>query len=70
MDSFEKLVRELDDQGLADLSAALARQTEARHAADRRRANGIQLEDIHAGMAEDAKRRATEEIARVLRGEE
>ncbi len=65
MDSFDKLVRELDDQGLAELSAAVTRQ-----AGDRRRANGIQIEDIHAGMAEDAKRRVTEEIARVLRGEE
>ncbi len=65
MDSFDKLVRDLDDQGLAELNAALAR-----HAGERRRANGIQIEDIHAGMPEEAKRRVTEEIARVLRGEE
>jgi hypothetical protein len=65
MDAFDKLVRELDDQGLADLNAALTR-----HAGERRRANGIQIEDIHAGMPEEAKRRVTEEIARVLRGEE
>ena len=63
--AFDKLVRELDDQGIAELNAALARQ-----AGDRRKANAVQIEDIHAGMAEEAKRRVTEEIARVLRGEE
>lgn len=70
MDSFDRLVRELDDQGLAELSAAVSRQAGVRQSAERRRATGIQIEDIHAGMPEDAKRRVTEEIARVLRGEE
>jgi hypothetical protein len=63
--SFEKLVEDLDDAALAGLSKAVARAT-----AYRRGQNAIQLEDIHPRMSAEDRRRAQDEIARVLRGEQ
>ena len=63
--SFDKLVHDLDDAALAGLS-----QSVARAAAQRRTQRAVKLEDIHPRMSDDDKRRAHDEIARVLRGEE
>jgi hypothetical protein len=61
----EKLVRDLDDAALEELRAAAARE-----AGQRQQQAALRLEDIHANMSAEAKRRATEHIARLLRGEE
>ena len=63
--SYEQLVRGLDDEALAGLSDALSRETRGR-----KRQSGVQMEDIHPRMSAAEKLRATEQIARVLRGEE
>ena len=63
--AFDKLVRELDDHALAGLGQALARE-----ASHRRQPAAFQMEDIHPRMSAEEKLRATEQIARVLRGEE
>lgn len=63
--SFEKLVRELDDDGLAGLRSAVLSELGLR-----RQKTAIRVEDIHPGMAETDRERVRKEIARVLRGEE
>jgi len=62
---FEKLVQDLDDEGLALLRRAVASES-----GGRRQKSALQVEDIHPGMAEADRQRAMREIARVLRGEE
>jgi hypothetical protein len=63
--AFDKLVRELDDNGLAGLRQAVTAEM-----GQRRRSSSIQVEDIHPGMPEADRERVRQEIARVLRGEE
>ena len=63
--AFDKLVRDLDDAALSGLNEAAARE-----AAQRRQANAFKLEDIKPNMSEADKLRATEEIARALRGDQ
>ena len=63
--AFDKLVRDLDDAALAGLGQALERE-----ASQRRQQTCVQMEDIHPKMSAEEKLRATEQIARVLRGEE
>ena len=63
--AFDKLVHELDDDALAGLSLAVAQE-----AGQRRQQTAVRVEDIHPNMSAEEKRRASEHIARVLRGEE
>jgi hypothetical protein len=63
--SFDKLVHELDDEALRGLTQAIARE-----AGQRRLQTSIQMEEIRPDMSAESKARATERIARVLRGEE
>ncbi|HXP83496.1 MAG TPA: hypothetical protein VN841_02175 [Bryobacteraceae bacterium] len=63
--AFDKLVRELDDDGLAGLRHAVMAEL-----GQRRQKTSIQVEDIHPGMKEADRDRVRQEIARVLRGEE
>ena len=63
--SFDKLVEELDDAALRGLTQAIARE-----AGQRRLHSSIQMEQIGPDMSVEDKQRATERIARVLRGEE
>ena len=62
---FDKLVQDLDDEGLAGLRRAITAEL-----GGRRHKTALQVEDIHPGMAEADRERARREIARVLRGEE
>jgi hypothetical protein len=63
--AFDKLVRELDEDGLDGLRQAVMAEL-----GQRRQKTSIQVEDIHAGMSEADRERVRQEIARVLRGEE
>jgi hypothetical protein len=62
---FETLVRNLDRETLDDL-----RLTVASEIGGRRQKSAIKVEDIHPGMTPTQRDQATEEIARVLRGED
>jgi hypothetical protein len=62
---FEKLVQDLDDEGLAQLRRAVAAES-----GGRREKSALRVEDIHPGMDEADRERARRDIARVLRGEE
>ena len=62
---FQKLVQDMDGQGLESLRAAVLGELE-----QRRQKTAIRMEDIRPGMAEADRERARMEIARVLRGEE
>jgi hypothetical protein len=64
-ESFEKLVRELDDDALACLRRAVAHES-----GQRRQQAALRMEDIHPNMSPAEKLRATEYIARLLQGEE
>jgi hypothetical protein len=63
--AFDKLVRELDDDGLTGLRHAVMAEL-----GQRRQKTSIQVEDIHPGMPEADRERVRLEIARVLRGVE
>jgi hypothetical protein len=62
---FDKLVRELDDDGLTGLRRAVTAEL-----GQRRQKTSIQVEDIHPGMPDADRERVRQEIARVLRGDE
>ena len=62
---FDKLVRSLEQPVLEELRRSVAAELSGRRAH-----TSIRMEDIHPRMSEEEKARATEEIARVLRGEE
>jgi hypothetical protein len=61
----EKLVKDLDEQSLAELHRSAAAEMESR-----RRGAGMRLEDIRPGMSAEDIARARAEIAAILRGEE
>jgi len=63
--AFDKLVEDLDDAALAGLTRAVARV-----ASHRREQTALQLADIHPKMSDADRILASEDIARVLRGEE
>ena len=63
--AFDKLVRELDAEGLAGLRLAVNAEI-----GQRRQKTSIQVQDIHPGMSDADRERVRQEIARVLRGEE
>jgi hypothetical protein len=66
MDSkFDELVKSLEQPMLEELRRSVIAELSGR-----RGQTAIQVEDIHAQMSGEAKARAMEEIARVLRGEE
>ena len=62
---FDKLVQELDDAALTGLNQAVAKE-----ASLRRQQFSLRLEDIRPSMSIEDRLRASEQIARVLRGEE
>ena len=62
---FDKLVQDLDDAALNGLNQAVSKESGLR-----RQQFSLRLEDIKPNMSEADKLRATEQIARVLRGEE
>ncbi len=62
---FEKLVQDLDDEGLAGLRRAVTAEL-----GGRRQKGALQMAEIRPGMAEADRQRAMREIARALRGEE
>ena len=62
---FDKLVRELDGEGLAGLRQAVMTEL-----SQRRQRTAIRVEDIRPGMPDADRERVRQEIARVLRGEE
>ena len=62
---FDKLVRSLEQPVLEELRRSVVTELSGRRAR-----TSMQMEDIHPRMSDDEKARATEEIARVLRGED
>ena len=62
---FDELVLGLEPPMLEELRRSVAAELGAR-----REQTAIQVEDIHPQMSGDAKARAMQDIARVLRGEE
>jgi hypothetical protein len=65
MSKFQELVQSLDQEKLEDLRRSVAAEVN-----ERRQQNAIQIEHIRAGMSDEQRTAALEEIARVLRGEE
>ena len=62
---FDKLVQELDEEGLASLRQAVMSELK-----ERRQQGGVRLEDIHPAMSDADRERVRRQIAWVLRGEE
>lgn len=58
----EKLVRDLDEESLAELQRSARTEMESR-----KRGGGIRLEDIRPGMSPEDVARARAEIAAILR---
>lgn len=61
---FQKLVKDLDQKTLEELRRSVASEVEGR-----RRKTSIKIADIHPRMSEEDRKRATQEIARVLQGD-
>lgn len=65
MSKFQELVQSLDQDRLDELRRSVAAEVN-----ERRQQNAIHMEHIHAGMSEEQRTAALQEIARVLRGDE
>ncbi|HVO97378.1 MAG TPA: hypothetical protein VMT15_04895 [Bryobacteraceae bacterium] len=62
MSTFKELVESLDREGLDELRRSVAEEMN-----ERRQKYAIQIEHIQAGMSEEKRMEALQEIARVLR---